>query len=220
MRTVIAIFGRFIASFVVLYKAVCSINYQFREKLIMSNYHLAQLNIAKAKDEMNSATMKGFVDRLDEINSLADRSPGFIWRLQTEEGDATSIKIFNDPSLIVNMSVWENIESLKNYVYKSVHIELIRSRNEWFHKMDRLHQVLWYVPIGHKPSVEEAEAKLLYLEQHGSTENAGNSKKCITSRSSIATFGCWTVFKSRFCGFAAQKYSTKPQLKNCRLARR
>jgi hypothetical protein len=63
----------------------------------MSNYHLAQLNIAKAKDEMNSATMKGFVDRLDEINSLADRSPGFIWRLQTEEGDATSIKIFNDP---------------------------------------------------------------------------------------------------------------------------
>jgi hypothetical protein len=172
MRTVIAIFGRFIASFVVLYKAVCSINYQFREKLIMSNYHLAQLNIAKAKDEMNSATMKGFVDRLDEINSLADRSPGFIWRLQTEEGDATSIKIFNDPSLIVNMSVWENIESLKNYVYKSVHIELIRSRNEWFHKMDRLHQVLWYVPIGHKPSVEEAEAKLLYLEQHGSTENA------------------------------------------------
>lgn len=138
----------------------------------MSHYHLAQLNIAKAKDEINSVIMKGFVDRLDEINSLADNSPGFVWRLQTEEGDSTSIEIFEDPSLILNMSVWENIESLQNYVYKSVHIELIRGKNEWFHKMKRLHQVLWYVPVGHKPTVEEAEARLLHLEAHGPTEHA------------------------------------------------
>lgn len=138
----------------------------------MANYHLAQLNIAKAKDELNTVIMKGFVDRLDEINRLADISPGFVWRLQTEEGDATSFKIFDDPSLILNMSVWENIEYLRNYVYKSVHIELIRGKNEWFHKMKRPHQVLWYVSAGHKPTVEEAEARLLHLEQHGPSEHA------------------------------------------------
>ncbi len=81
---------------------------------------------------MDSETMKGFVDRLDEINNLADNSPGFIWRLQTEEGDATSIKAFDDPSLIVNMSVWENIETLKKFVYKSLHVELIRDRDAWY----------------------------------------------------------------------------------------
>jgi hypothetical protein len=138
----------------------------------MSHFHLAQLNIAKARDELTSVVMKGFVDRLNEINTLADDSLGFVWRLQTEDGDATSFKIFDDPSLILNMSVWENIESLRNFVYKSVHIELIRSRNEWFHKMNTLHQVLWHIPVGHKPTVREGEARLLHLEEHGPTEHA------------------------------------------------
>jgi hypothetical protein len=138
----------------------------------MVQHHLAQINIAKAKDDMNSITMKGFVDRLNEINSLADNSLGFIWRLQTEEGDATSIQVFDDPRLILNMSVWENIESLRNYVYKSIHVELIRDRNEWFHKMVQTHQALWYIPAGHIPTVEEGKAKLLYLEEHGSSEFA------------------------------------------------
>lgn len=138
----------------------------------MSHFHLAQLNIAKAKDELTSIVMKGFVDRLNEINTLADNSLGFVWRLQTEEGDATSFKIFDDPSLILNMSVWENIESLRNYAYKSVHIELIRGKNEWFHKMNTPHQVLWHVPVGHIPTVREGEARLLHLEEHGPTEHA------------------------------------------------
>ena len=113
---------------------------------------------------MDSETMMGFVERLDEINNLADRTPGFIWRLQTEEGDATSIQAYGDPSLIVNMSVWENIEALKIFVYKSVHVELIRDRDAWFNKIITVHQALWWVPIGHIPSVDEGKEKLELLQ--------------------------------------------------------
>ena len=116
--------------------------------------------------------MKGFVARLDEINSLADKSPGFIWRLQTEEGDATSIQAFDDPSLIVNMSVWENIEALKKFVYKSQHVELIRDRDAWFNKILNAHQTLWWVPIGHKPSVNEGKEKLAFLQLKGPSKEA------------------------------------------------
>jgi hypothetical protein len=84
----------------------------------LSQYHLAQINIANAKASMESPVMSGFVKRLDEINALADSSPGFVWRLQTEDGDSTSIQAFDDPSLLINMSVWDNIESLKLFVYK------------------------------------------------------------------------------------------------------
>ena len=111
--------------------------------------------------------MKGFVDRLDEINALADDSPGFVWRLQTEEGDATSIQAFDDPNLIVNMSAWENIESLKNFVYKTAHVELIRDRDAWFSKIKTVHQVLWWIPAGHLPSVEEGKERLAGLEANG-----------------------------------------------------
>lgn len=138
----------------------------------MGKYHLAQINIAKARDAMDSETMKGFVDRLDEINALADKSPGFIWRLQTEEGDATSIQAFGDPALIVNMSVWEDIDSLRHYVYKSVHVELVRDRDAWFSKILQAHQTLWWIPAGHIPSVEEGKEKLQYIDRNGPTENA------------------------------------------------
>ncbi len=138
----------------------------------MTDYHLAQLNIAQAQDTMDSRTMQGFVERLDEINALADHSPGFVWRLQTAEGDATSIQAFDDPLLIVNMSVWTDLESLKNYVYKTNHVELIRDRSAWFHKLTKSHQVLWWVPIGHLPTVEEGKARLQHLDENGSSESA------------------------------------------------
>ena len=134
------------------------------------NYQIAQINIAQAQDSMESETMNGFVERLDEINTLADKSPGFVWRLETEEGDATAIQAFDDPLMIVNMSVWENIESLKNYVYKSMHVELIRDRDAWFNKITKVHQALWWVPEGHIPSIEEGKKKLNYLQQHGSND--------------------------------------------------
>jgi hypothetical protein len=133
----------------------------------MNRYHLAQINIAHALAPMDSALMKGFVDRLAEINALADSSPGFVWRLQTEDGDATALQAFDDPLLLVNMSVWENIDSLKNYVYKSLHVELIRDRNAWFNKMTKPHQVLWWVPAGHIPSVTEGKEKLELLQKVG-----------------------------------------------------
>ena len=135
-------------------------------------YNIAQINIAHAKDSMESETMKGFVDRLDEINKLADTSPGFVWRLQTEEGDSTAIQAFNDQSIIVNMSVWEDIKSLKDYVYKSVHVELIRDRDAWFNKMGEQHQALWWVPEGHIPTVEEGKEKLEYIQKNGPSETA------------------------------------------------
>ena len=138
----------------------------------MTDYHIAQLNVANALDAMDSNTMKGFVDRLVEINALAENSPGYFWRLQTEEGDATYINAFDDPLIIVNMSVWANLESLKDFVYKSIHVELLRNKGTWFHKMPQAHHVLWAVPAGHLPTIEEGKARLQYLREHGPSEYA------------------------------------------------
>ena len=133
----------------------------------MKQYHLAQINIARAHAPMDAEIMKSFVDRLDEVNALADTSPGFIWRLQTEEGDATAIKAFDDPLLLVNMSVWTSIDALKNFVYKTFHVDLIRDRDAWFTKMMNVHQTLWWVPAGHLPSVDEGKKKLDILQKNG-----------------------------------------------------
>lgn len=95
---------------------------------MMSKYQLAQVNIAKAKAPLDDPVMKGFVDQLDHINQLAENSPGFIWRLKTEDGDATAIQMFDDPLIIVNMSVWESLEALRNYAYSGEHLTALKSR--------------------------------------------------------------------------------------------
>ena len=133
----------------------------------MNQCHLAQINIARAQATMDSQLMKGFVDRLEEINALADCSPGFVWRLQSEDGDATSIRAFDDPMMIINISVWENIESLRHFVYKSLHVELIRDRDAWFEKFVEMHMALWWIPAGHIPSIEEGKEKLELLRTSG-----------------------------------------------------
>lgn len=138
----------------------------------MNQYHLAQINIAQAQDSMDSVLMQGFVERLDEINQLADDADGFIWRLQTEEGDATTIQAFDDPLLMVNMSVWKDIESLKHYVYRTRHVELIRDRDAWFNKQVKMHQALWWVLVGHTPTVDEGKKNLEYLQNNGSSKTA------------------------------------------------
>ncbi len=135
-------------------------------------YHLAQVNIAIAIAEMDSPVMQGFVEQLDTINEMADQAKGFIWRLQSEEGDATALRVFDNPLMLVNMSVWESVEDLKNYVYKSMHVDLVRDREAWFKKMSQPHQVLWWVAAGHIPGIEEAKAKLDYIEQNGVDESA------------------------------------------------
>ena len=106
--------------------------------------------------------MADFVAELAPINALADRSPGFVWRLQSEYGDATSIKVYDDDMIIINLTVWESIESLCEYVYKSAHYRVLRDRKRWFEKFDCPYYALWWVPAGHLPSPEEGyESKKL-----------------------------------------------------------
>lgn len=138
----------------------------------MNGYHLAQINVALARAEMTSEIMSGFVSRLDEINRLADDANGFIWRLIGDGSEATNIRAFDDPMLLVNMSVWEDLESLKTYAYKSAHVELVRDRDAWFHKIPDAHQALWWVPAGHMPTVHEGKAKLDYIRAHGPSAEA------------------------------------------------
>lgn len=132
-------------------------------------HHLAQINIARARAPMDDAMMQGFVDRLDEINALADTSRGFVWRLQTEEGNATYLRPFDDERILVNMSVWESLEALKEYVYKTAHAELLRDRRSWFDKFDGAMLALWWVEAGHIPTIDEAKERLARLETHGPT---------------------------------------------------
>ena len=135
----------------------------------MSKPQLAQVNIARMKAPLESPVMAGFVARLDEINALADRSSGFVWRLQTGEGNATYLRPYGDDRILFNLSVWESIEHLRDYVYRSAHVEVLRNRDEWFNKFESAYLALWWVPAGHRPSVDEAKKRLAHLAQHGPT---------------------------------------------------
>ena len=138
----------------------------------MSVYELAQLNIGIIKGPMDSAVMADFAANLDRINALAERSDGFVWRLQTEEGNATALRPFDNPNLLLNMSVWKNIECLHRYVYSSGHVEVMRRRQEWFERMSEAFLVLWWIPKGHRPSITEAISKLETLRRKGPTAEA------------------------------------------------
>lgn len=142
----------------------------------MTKYHLAQLNIALMSAPLDSPVLADFVANLDRINALAERSPGFVWRLQTETGDATALRDFGDDYL-VNMSTWNDVNSLFNYVFKSAHIEIMQRRKEWFEKMRDMHAVLWWVPEGHRPTTLEAKRRLQYLQENGPTATAFTFKK-------------------------------------------
>ncbi len=144
----------------------------------MANYHIAQVNIGRVKAPVEDPIMAGFMARLDEINALAERSPGFVWRLQTDAGNATYFRPHpDDQSILINMSVWESIETLRHYVYKTAHAELLRQRETWFEKFSGMHMVLWWVPVGHRPGMDEATKRLAHLEKHGPTQFAFTFKK-------------------------------------------
>ena len=136
------------------------------------SYHLAQINIARVLAPLDDPLMAGFVEQLNPINALADASPGFVWRLQDEAGDATSIRVFEDDRILLNMSVWETIEALQDYVYRSAHLGPLRDRKRWFVVPDEPHLALWWVPAGHLPTPQEAKARLEYLRRHGPTPEA------------------------------------------------
>ncbi len=133
----------------------------------MSAYQLAQLNIGIIRGPMNSPIMAEFAANLERINALAERSAGFVWRLQTPEGNATAIRPFENESMLINMSVWEDAESLRKFVYRSAHADILRRRREWFEKMSEAILVLWWVPRQHLPTVEEAIARLQLLRHKG-----------------------------------------------------
>jgi hypothetical protein len=135
----------------------------------VSAFHLAQVNVARARGEMGDEVMAGFVARLADINALADRSPGFVWRLQTEDGDATAVRPYEDRRILINLSVWSDLASLREYVYRSDHASVMRGRRQWFERFERVYVALWWVPAGHRPSVPEAVERLEHLERHGPT---------------------------------------------------
>ncbi|WP_193161500.1 DUF3291 domain-containing protein [Microbulbifer hainanensis] len=132
-------------------------------------FHLAQINIARAQAPLDHPVMKGFVDQLDAINALADRSPGFVWRLQTEEGDATAINVFGDELIIVNMSVWTSLAALKGYVYSGEHLEVLKQKKSWFEKLSGPSLALWWIPAGKQPTVDDGKAALAQLDLKGPT---------------------------------------------------
>ncbi len=135
----------------------------------MGTLHIAQFNIARLKAPLDDPLLAGFVARLDEINALGDQSPGFVWRLQTPEGNATYLRPYDDDRILVNMSVWETIEHLQQFVYRTAHAELLRQRQSWFEKVASAYLTLWWVPAGHQPDVEEGKLRLAHLAAHGPT---------------------------------------------------
>ena len=136
------------------------------------DFHLAQSNIAKMRAPLEDPVMAGFVERLEPLNALADASPGFIWRMQDEQGDATAIRVFDDELILFNLSVWESIEALEAYVYGSRHVEAVRSRGDWFEPMSQPSFVLWWIAAGEIPTVEEARERFESLWEYGPTESA------------------------------------------------
>jgi len=138
----------------------------------MANYDIAQVNIGRMRAPLDDPQMAGFVARLDEINALADASPGFVWRLQTEEGNATYLRPFEDERVILNMSVWESVEALRQYVYQTAHRELLRQRHEWFDKFQGAYTALWWVPAGHISGIDEAKRRIAHLDAYGPTQFA------------------------------------------------
>ncbi len=130
-------------------------------------YHLAQVNIARSKAPLDDPMMRGFVEQLDPINQLAERSAGFVWRLQTEEGDATSIQLFADDRIIVNLSVWASYEALKNYVYSGDHLTVLKAKKSWMEKLDTPSLALWWLPAGELPTAQEAKERLELLAKNG-----------------------------------------------------
>jgi hypothetical protein len=141
-------------------------------------YHIAQVNMGKIRFPLDDPRMQGFMSRLDDLNALADRSPGFVWRLQTNEGNATYFRPYpHDDRILLNMSVWDSIESLRHYVYKTAHAEIMRHREEWFERFAGVYMALWWVPAGHIPGIDEAKKRVAHLDADGPTQFAFTFKQ-------------------------------------------
>jgi heme-degrading monooxygenase HmoA len=137
-------------------------------------YHLAQVNIARLRAPLDAPESIDFVTALDPVNASADAAPGFVWRLQTEDGNATAVRAFewdtaDSAGVIVNLSVWRSIEELADWVYGDLHRAVLRRRREWFHRVSEATLALWWVPAGHVPTTDEAEERVRNLRMLGPT---------------------------------------------------
>ena len=134
-----------------------------------TGYDLAQVNIMRLRAGLDSPELAAFVAALDPVNALAEQSPGFVWRLQAGDGNSTSLRIFDDATLIVNMSTWRSLEALTDYAYRTAHAEIMRRRREFALPIAEAYLALWWVPRGHQPTIAEAEDRLRHLRAHGPT---------------------------------------------------
>jgi hypothetical protein len=140
-------------------------------------YQLAQVNVARLAAPLDDPVLADFVAALNPVNAAADQAPGFVWRLQTEDGNATAIVAFewdtaDSAGVIVNLSVWADVEHLASFVYGPMHRQVLRRRREWFHRMREAHTACWWVPAGHRPTTDEAEQRVRYLRCNGPTRQA------------------------------------------------
>ncbi len=135
-------------------------------------FHLAQVNIARARAPLTDPVMADFVAALDRINAEAEAAEGFAWRHIDAPGAPADTHAFPDPLVVVNVSVWSSIERLQTFVYRSAHLAPLRRRADWFIPMDGPHLALWWVPAGHRPTMDEARERLDYLAAHGESQIA------------------------------------------------
>jgi hypothetical protein len=136
------------------------------------NWHLAQVNIGRFRRPTDHPDNADFMGNLDRVNAIAEASPGFIWRLKGEGNDATDLRAFADPMVAINMSVWESVEALAAFAYRNMdHRSIMRRRREWFDEM-QVYMVLWWIPAGALPTLDDARSKLELLERLGPTADA------------------------------------------------
>ena len=144
---------------------------------MITKWHIAQINVGTTLYDADDPRMSGFMNRLDKINGLADQSPGFVWRLQSESDNATDIDVGRGANFIINMSVWESAEALFDFVYRTGHRGVMVKRRQWFERPNGPYQVLWWVPAGHRPTIEQANERLDHLKRHGPTAHAFTFKQ-------------------------------------------
>ena len=133
---------------------------------------IAELNIGRVRYPLDDPRMAGFMDNLDRVNALAERSPGFVWRLTGDGNNATDVYFDGAPDINLNLSVWQSVEALEAFVFRTLHLQFLRRKADWFEALDQPWLVMWPVPDGHRPSLEEAFARLEHLRSHGSSEHA------------------------------------------------
>ena len=148
----------------------------------MAEWQLAQINIGRVAAPLDDPSMAEFMAALAPVNAVADASPGFVWRLKDDSGNSTYIRAFDDPQMIVNLSVWETVEALRAFTYRGHHTAVLTRRRDWFDKLDRSHLALWWTRAGSKPTAAEGLARLDHLDRHGPTEHAFTFAKLFPAR--------------------------------------